>query len=573
MKKTLTINISGIVFHIEEDAYEILNRYLTEIKNAFGATMDAEEILADIEARISELLKERTSDYKQVILVSDVEEIQKIMGRSEDFGSDNSAQDGQYEHKTDKIKRRLYRNPDDKIIGGVGGGLAAYFDIDAVWVRIILFLLIFLGGISVWVYIILWIVMPLAKTTSEKLAMRGEAANITGIFKSVKEEAGEIRNKYKAKEYGETVRSNFTGAFNALINIAARLAGLFLLFAGIVLMIVFVTSLMGISLVASDNELSNWKSVIFGSASYYSLGILGYILVFGIPMLMLIYTGAKLLFRLSYSNRWIILTMGIAWIAGLFIAVFVAIVTLRDYREVAKSKETIVLETTSDTLFIKMNPVSETLDRLQPENSDELETALNLRGNNYHFGVSGNYLSILGFPVLDVVENNSNRVDLVINKSARGRTKKEASENTQNISYHYNLSSKTLYFDEIFNVEKGYKFRAQKLELKLKVPEGMLIYFDYGMSDFLNDVDNSSNVWSGKMTGRYWKMTGGRLQCIDCEGLDEEETISEDSNKQQRSKYKNSKVKINKNGIQVRTEDKEVNISKDGIHIQEKRKR
>src|SRR5436190_9239156 len=187
--KTVTINISGVIFHIEEDAYDSLSRYLGTIKGYFSGTDGGNEIMSDIEARIAELLQARINVSKQVILMADVDHVMGVMGRPEEFGADTkSTQEEESEPiYQERIKRRLFRNPEDKAIGGVCSGLAAYFDIDTVWVRLAMFLLIFFGGISLWVYIVLWIVMPEARSTADKMAMRGEPANINNIMRSVRE--------------------------------------------------------------------------------------------------------------------------------------------------------------------------------------------------------------------------------------------------------------------------------------------------------------------------------------------------------------------------------------------------
>src|ERR1041384_5114695 len=174
MNKTVTINISGIVFNIEEDAYAGLSGYLSSVKQALGHSAESREVLNDIESRIAELLRERLGNFRQVVLNDDVEYVKSVMGNPEDFQLDMKSGEEKTFYREEKIKRRLYRNPDDKMIGGVCGGLAAYFEVDAVWVRLAMFILLFLGGLSIWVYVILWIVMPLAQTTADKLAMRGE---------------------------------------------------------------------------------------------------------------------------------------------------------------------------------------------------------------------------------------------------------------------------------------------------------------------------------------------------------------------------------------------------------------
>ena len=165
MNKTVTINISGIIFHIEEDAYQTLSKYLNTIKGYFSKTDGGNEIMADIEARIAELLQQKINTNKQVILITDVENVMGIMGKPEEFANDDANQHTNNEEATgknssnEKIKRRLFRNPDEKAIGGVCSGLAAYFDVEIIWVRLAMFLLIFFGGLSLWVYIVMWIII------------------------------------------------------------------------------------------------------------------------------------------------------------------------------------------------------------------------------------------------------------------------------------------------------------------------------------------------------------------------------------------------------------------------------
>ena len=166
--------------------------YLNKIKSKFNASEGGNEILADIEARIAELLSQKINQGKQVIVLNDVNLVMDTLGKPEDFADDdNASKSTNTASEAESIqdnKRRLFRNPDDKMIGGVCSGIAAYLDVDLVWIRLAMFLLIFFGGLSLWVYIILWIVMPEAKTTADKLAMKGKPVTIDNISESVKNE-------------------------------------------------------------------------------------------------------------------------------------------------------------------------------------------------------------------------------------------------------------------------------------------------------------------------------------------------------------------------------------------------
>lgn len=193
MKKTLNINIKGIIFHLDEDAYTKLNSYLEEIKAHFRNKKGQEEIINDIENRIVELFQQKLNDKKQVIVIDDVEEVIGIMGHPADF--DEDSEEDQVSYLIQKGKKRLFRNIDDRMLGGVCSGLGAYFNIDATWVRIAFLLALFLAGGSGLVYIVLWIVIPPARTVSEKLEMQGDPVTISNIEKAFKEEMNEIKDK------------------------------------------------------------------------------------------------------------------------------------------------------------------------------------------------------------------------------------------------------------------------------------------------------------------------------------------------------------------------------------------
>jgi len=194
MKKTLNINIKGIIFYLDEDAYTKLNAYLEEIKTHFRNKKGQEEIINDIENRIVELFQQKLNDKKQVIVIADVEEIIGIMGHPVDFDED-SEEELTSQLNRQKGKKRLFRNIDDRMLGGVCSGLGSYFNIDATVVRIIFLLALFIGGSSILVYLVLWIVIPPARTVSDRLEMQGDPVTISNIEKAFKEEMNEIKDK------------------------------------------------------------------------------------------------------------------------------------------------------------------------------------------------------------------------------------------------------------------------------------------------------------------------------------------------------------------------------------------
>src|SRR5690606_20105142 len=193
MNKTIIININSIVFHIEEEAYEVLRSYMIDIKKHFAKTQDSEEILMDIENRIAEMFSEKIQQgKKEVISLEDVHHVIEQMGTVNDFdieAEETTSQEHRYDSQASAaFHKKLMRNPDDKILGGVCSGLGAYFGLEAKWVRIIFLCFFFFAGTGFMLYAVLWVVMPLAVTRADKLAMKGEMPNLQNFKKSFEEE-------------------------------------------------------------------------------------------------------------------------------------------------------------------------------------------------------------------------------------------------------------------------------------------------------------------------------------------------------------------------------------------------
>lgn len=196
MKKTLTINISGTVFHIEEDAYEALRKYIENLKNYFGKDAEGKEIIADIEARIAEIFTEKASEKNEAVTLEWVEELIETLGTSEKFSEEVGEEEPLAGQRS--RKRKLYRDPEQTVLAGVCGGLAAYFNMDPVVIRLIVVLLVLItSGAGVLAYIILWIVVPKAVSTAQRLEMKGEEVTIKNIEKFLKDEMNVVKESYK----------------------------------------------------------------------------------------------------------------------------------------------------------------------------------------------------------------------------------------------------------------------------------------------------------------------------------------------------------------------------------------
>lgn len=267
MKKTFQISLAKSLFTIEEDAFTTLEEYLNSVKKHFRNTEGKEEIIQDIEARIAEQFIDA---HVSIITASEVDKVIHSMGSVDEFGDD----DGK-EEPVSKLsrKRKLYRNPDDSVVGGVCSGLAAYFGIETLIVRLIFVALLFANGIGLMVYIILLIAMPAAKTASQKLEMRGSDVTLESLSETERRTSGK-----------DTMIVNFFIALMPVIRIG--LAGMLILVAlGVLAGMLFALPHILMLPVQVQSELPLWE--IVSVPHFYGTLAAGYIAVL-IPVIVVI---------------------------------------------------------------------------------------------------------------------------------------------------------------------------------------------------------------------------------------------------------------------------------------------
>jgi phage shock protein PspC (stress-responsive transcriptional regulator) len=174
MNKTISINLGGYFFHIDEDAYQKLTRYFDAVKRSLSYE-GRDEIVKDIESRIAELFQERLQNEKQVVGIKEIDEVISIMGQPEDYKIDEDSSsnfNADYSSRSYSNTRKLYRDKDNSILGGVLSGLGHYLGVDPLWLRIIMVILFFGFGTGLLIYIILWILVPEAINTNQKLEIK-----------------------------------------------------------------------------------------------------------------------------------------------------------------------------------------------------------------------------------------------------------------------------------------------------------------------------------------------------------------------------------------------------------------
>ena len=303
MKKTLTVNLSGTVFHIDEDAYCLLDNYLDSLKLYFRSQKDGHEIVCDIENRISELFSEKIMAGQQVITIADAEVVIQQMGNPEEFDTvgDDSTNDEPIADTTTNyiLNKRLFRDPDNKILGGVCSGLAAYLGWDVTLVRIIAILILIFGyGLIIPIYIVCWIIIPEARTVTEKLSMHGEEINVETIGKKVTdgfEKAAQGMNDFVNSDKPRTWFQKFADVLVAVFGVILKVAlillavifgPVLLLLAFVLLMLLvgaFVMAIGGGAFVLSMIPFSEYIPMIYAPSFWSIMICVGTILFIAIP--------------------------------------------------------------------------------------------------------------------------------------------------------------------------------------------------------------------------------------------------------------------------------------------------
>ena len=331
MKKVINITLGGIVFAVEQDAYETFSVYLEAVKRNLTGS-DASEIYIDIETAIAEKFISRKRNEKIAITNTDVEIVIAEMGSPADFSEDNEAEESSESSTSSaEIKKRLYRDSDNLVIAGVASGIANYFSIDPVIVRIIFLTSVLFNGLGILIYIILWIAVPTADTTAKKYAMHGNKVTLKEITDSVKRNIDNIRddNKNVASGTWGRVRSIFVKVFEVIGIVARTFIYIFRYIVGFVLVVTGALGIAGLVSVYTVILLSD--KVFLPQEVQIALDImtsntLGIVAMFSsfvmmvIPLNVLVISGASLIARKNYFTVTKTVSLAVVWIVAVILA-------------------------------------------------------------------------------------------------------------------------------------------------------------------------------------------------------------------------------------------------------------
>lgn len=599
MNKTVNINLAGIFFHIDEDAYLKLQRYLEAIKRSFTDSQGQSEIIADIEARIAELFSDRVQNDKQVIRIKEVDEVISIMGQPEDYLVDDEIFEDEpqptYSRKSAPSKK-LFRDTDNSYIGGVSSGLSHYFGIDAVWIRLAWILLIFGAGTGILLYILLWILVPEAKTTAEKIMMTGEPVNISNIEKKIKDGFDNVADVAKnvtdsvgnaaknvsdsvsnaaknvdVKKGANSIKSSSRTFFDAIGDIFMFFFKVFAKFIGVLLIIIGASTLIALIIglfslgVADIIHIPGLDMLEIANAGETPLWLVSLLTFFaiGIPFFFLFYLGLKILINnlKSIGNIAKFTLLGV-WLISLISLIVVGIRQASEHAfEETYIEKSELRITASDTINLKMvgsdlykngaNSHNESFKIVRDENGDK---------------------SIYSSDVAIVVKSTTDSLARIsINKTADGRDYDKAIERAKGINYNYALKGNQLLLNSYITTAPENKFSDQEVVITLYLPEGTVIKCNENSKTFFYYRNYNGTIITHDDANHYLKIIEDDIECLDCPEEDFNVEVNTPGLKINDNGIEihadDAHVTIDDSGIKAEAEDVKVNISSDGIEI------
>ncbi len=538
MNKTININLGGIFFHIDEVAYQKLKGYLDAIRRSLSDDPKGrDEIITDIETRIGELLSAKVKDVRQVINEQDIDEVIEVMGKPEDYMVDEEIfNDDSYGSYSSQRRKKLYRDGSDRFLGGVSSGMAHYLNIDVIWIRLGWLVAAFGFGFGFIVYPLLWILLPEANTTAEKLEMEGAEVNISNIEKKIRDEISEASTRVKHgidevsekvknadyKKYGARAKSGSQDFVDTLGKIFVTIFMIIGKFIGVLLIVLAVLTILGMligmfTLGTLDFMHDDWlfrNSVIYNNSGLpvWVLTALIFVLV-AIPFFFLFALGLRILSNNTKSiGKTTKLSLLGVWIVALLVAIFFG---TRQFMNSAYDGSVIntqeLIYSPSDTLEIKMVDNKDISNRRELKRSWRSEIIID---NNNQEKIYSNNIRF------NILPSDNETMYVKVRKLSQGKSRKDARDNADLIQYEYELSEEELRINGYFLAELNNRFSEQRIYVDLYLPENQVVFLDNSTRTFLYDVDNVQNIYDNDMAKHYFKMTSEGFYCLDCsEGI------------------------------------------------------
>ncbi|HLS37487.1 MAG TPA: PspC domain-containing protein [Sphingobacterium bovisgrunnientis] len=533
MNKTIIININSIVFHIEEEAYETLRSYMIDIKRHFGKSSDSQEILQDIENRIAEMFSEKIQvGRKEVISMDDVNHVISQMGKVSDFEgeeeelidqpsfdsteNESAGEQSTSEHATAQYasasfsEKKLMRNPDDKIFGGVCSGLGAYFNMETKWMRVIFVCFFLFGGSGIMLYLILWVVMPKAVSRADKMAMKGESPTLQNFKKSFDEEIQGL-NPHISK-----VKREFSKGTAAVGNGVSRVGRGFGRLIGFLILVFCALTIFGLAIACIGfitGILGYQREMVFPGTEFLNtpqaiVALVAGTLAIAIPFLALFQLMVRLLFKTQPMNHYFSLGLWATWISSIIAVIFFSFIGAQEFKESSTikverplSERKVYYITEKDVRLIEASAADKEGKKFKIElNGEDLEYAL-----RNDISISFESIDSLAKPYIQY------------NYFARGKTYQVATTNAAEISYLANQTDEKIVFNSHFGINPNRKYRDQSVSATLYLPVGSRVVVDNSISYKLRNISNwdcqQAYDSDEEIKATEWIMSRTGLQC------------------------------------------------------------
>lgn len=513
MNKTINTNLGGMLFYIDENAYVKLNNYFDAIRRSLKNTSSTDEILKDIELRIAELLTENRKNDNTIVSLNEIEQIISVMGQPEDYYIENESQENETQNKhfnyTKNHSKKLYRDKENGTIGGVATGLAHYFGVEAVWLKVMFLIFVFAGfGTGIIAYIILWIATPEAVTTSEKLEMTGEPVTISNIEKKIREEFESVSDKIKNTDYSDLsnkAKKNGDKIGEVLLKIIMgfiKILGVFIVIFASIMLITLMTFFV-VSLI--NSEYQEYVSLINYTQIPSFIINIALFLAIGIPFLNFTLFGLRLIKNKSRNiNKATKYSLNALWIISVVFLIAFGI---------NRSVEQFV-----DTKFEMSTPLNTTLtDTIKVKFINNDSYSKNIKENtNFKIVKNSKNESLLysNNVELHILQTDQQSAYLKIVKKASGNTIGNANKNIEDIEYLYSINKNEVILNNYYTYPTKDKYKNQEVILYLYVPEKSILKLDSSVANYLENT--TENYWNliASYSNCIFEMKNNELNCI-----------------------------------------------------------
>ncbi len=500
MNNTLTFEIAGRLVHLDEQAHARLNAYLNALRAALSGTDGAEEILDDIEGRLVELFDERlAASGREVVNEDDVAHAESKLGQPEDFMEEGE------EQSRSRTARKLFRDREAGMIGGVVAGLAAYFAVEVTWIRLA-FLALLVTGFAIPLYLILWILLPQAKTRADRLAMHGAEPTVENFKRRVSEELNGMSDRVKSTQFQSGVRRLFghlERAVRVLFEVLGKVAGGLLVLIAVALLLGVVGLVSGLGGVSwgpmgfkVGGELLEFVRLTLPAGFGMAYAWTALALMMALPIALIVVAVRRLFFRQSGRLTWLLALGGVQTLAGAAMAAGIGARLGVEFTRDGLETHQINLPATTAVRAFRMQPVR--------------EDAAAWSGNDLSWMFDGEDVWLDDIR-LDVHLADGDGARMRWQQEAHGVNRRAARARAGRMVFEPTADSTDVVLPDGFAFPREDRYRGQNISITLELPVGERVWFDPALEDWLDDVPNSLNAGGRNLVGKEWLMTAEGL--------------------------------------------------------------